>query len=488
MIRKVLLIVAISAGISKGTPPAWAQGTSFKSDSATQAASHKYEDISFLRQIFMGKNYRKTWSTPVTLPVFRLKEMGFTITELGGGQQTKSLRLKDKEGREWALRTIDKEVEKALPPLLRNTLAKKVTQDMVSAAHPYAPLTITGMACAAGIIVAQPYFFVVPDDPDFGAYREIFANTICMLEDRNPTPDKTETKSTKNLVEALLEKNTHVVDGEAVLRARLLDMLIADWDRHQDQWRWGIEKKEGETVYYAIPRDRDQAYFHSNGLLVKLAQFIALRHLVGFKHSTHRIKQLNAKSWNFDRTFLNQLDASDWERIIASFQSDLKDEVIREAVSQLPSEIYPINGAEMGQKLIDRRNTLGKDAMRYYRFLTRYVTVAGSDEAERFHITGNKDSLQLTVYRINKRDNKVIYQRTFKPEETNRLYLIGLGGDDEIKVEPTVATRIKLEVDGGKGHDNIQIQGKIKHKIYDSEADAKDYEKHLKYLLRIKDE
>jgi hypothetical protein len=488
MIKKAVWIIFIGIGFYFDIEQAAAQGTSFKNDSTTLAASNKYRNTSFFKRVFMGKNYRTAWSTPVTLPVFHLKEMGFTIKELGGGQQTKSLRLLDKEGREWALRTIDKDVEKALPPMLQNTLAERVTQDMVSAAHPYAPLTITGLAKATGVIVAEPFFFAVPDDPAFGEYRSLFANTVCMLEDRNPTPDKTETENTENVVEDLLEKQTMLIDEEGVLRARLLDMLIADWDRHQDQWRWGKKETGGKNFYYAIPRDRDQAYFQSNGLLVKIAQLISLRHLVGFTHTTHRIKQLNAKSWNFDRTFLNELNGADWQRIIAKFQTDLKDDIIKEAVSQLPPEVYPVNGATISQKLIARRNSLSVDAMRYYRFLSRYVTVLGSDEAERFHITGNKDSLTVSVYPVKEQQSKAIYQRTFYPEETHKIYLIGLAGDDKVIVDETVSTRIKLEVDGGKGEDVIDIKGKLKHKIYNSNADAKAYAKHVKNLLRIKEE
>jgi hypothetical protein len=35
-------------------------------------------------------------------------------------------------------------------------------------------------------------------------------------------------------------------------------MLIGDWDRHYDQWRWA-EYKKGQVIYRPIPRDRDQA-------------------------------------------------------------------------------------------------------------------------------------------------------------------------------------------------------------------------------------
>jgi hypothetical protein len=455
-------------------------------DSATIVASNKYGKPTFFKRLFLGKNYRTVWATEVKLPVFRMKELGFTVSELGGGQQTKSLRLKDPEGREWALRTIDKDVEGALPTWLRKTPAKAVVQDMISAAHPYAPLTITPLANALDVTVAKAYFFVVPDDPAFGEHRALFANTLCMLEDRNPTPDKTETENTENVVEDLLEKNTLGIAQKEVLRARLLDMLIADWDRHQDQWRWGITQTRNSKEYYAIPRDRDQAYFYSNGLLVKIAQLIALKHMVGFTESTGRIKSLNAKSWNFDKVFLNELTRQDWETITRQFQATLTESIIRKAVQQMPKPVYAINGAELEQKLIERNKTLLDDVLDYYKFLSSDVTVMGSDEKERFHITGNSDSLTLSSYASGTK--RLLYKRTFYPAETSRINILGLGGDDEFIVDQGADARIRLTLDGGKGNNVFNIGSNIKHKIYHSDLDAKGYQLVVKEMLKIEQE
>src|SRR5215210_7647480 len=64
-------------------------------DSVITIASDRYKAHSLLRYLFMGKNYRRVWNQPVTVPVFRLSQMRFKIEELGGGRQTKSLRLLD---------------------------------------------------------------------------------------------------------------------------------------------------------------------------------------------------------------------------------------------------------------------------------------------------------------------------------------------------------------------------------------------------------
>lgn len=457
-------------------------------DSVRMAVSHQYENPSFFGRIFLGKNYRKVWSQPVTFPVFHMKEQGFTIKELGGGQQTKSLRLLDKNGQEWALRSIDKTVlPTAVPPPLRYKFVLNVIQSMVSASYPYAPLVIPDMAQATGVVAADPVFYYVPDDPAFGEHRALFAHTICMLEDREPTPDNTETESTSDLVELLLEKPGNAVDQRATLNARLLDMLVADWDRHQDQWRWGIRDSGGVKYFYGIPRDRDQAMFLSNGLLVKFARLFGLKHMVGFSDHTRNITKLNAKSWNFDRTFLNELDAAAWQQMIRRFRSLLTDDVIRTAVRQLPPEIYALDGPEIEAKLISRRDGLLKDGMEYYEFLSENVTIIGTDATENFTISQTGDSVRVTVHTISEGKEKAVYSRSFSGDDTFEITLIGLGGDDRFQSE-NISSRIRFNIDGGKGKNSYALNGSIRKKVQDSAADAKTYEPVLKELLKIKDE
>ena len=457
-----------------------------KGDSATVAASLKYQHPSFFQRLFLGKNYRTAWATPVTVPVFHLTQMGFTIKELGGGQQTKSLQLLDRSGHGWALRTIDKDVEKALPPEYRHTLAQRVVQDMVSAAHPYAPLAIPVLAQATGVLVASPKFFFVPNDTALGEYNALFRNTLCLLEDREPTPDNSETENTGDFIETLLKNNKIQIDEIAVLRARLLDMLIGDWDRHQDQWRWGFEKDENGKKAYAIPRDRDQAFFYSKGLLVKLARLVAAKHLVGFAPTTSKLKKLNAKSWNFDRTFMNGLDEAAWRQTTEAFIAALPDTVLQAAVEKLPPEVYPLHGPLLQKKLISRRNSLLKDALRYQRFLASYVTIAGTNEPDRFVITTTKDS--ITVQQYSGADFvKRVYNRTFHRRDTYKVSIVGLGGADEFVQASGGASRIRLVLDGGTGTNVYKIKKARKLRFFNSAMDAKAYVALLKTDLKIKD-
>ena len=87
---------------------------------------------------------------------------------------------------------------KAIPRNLRGTFAEDIALELNSASHPYAPLAIPGLADALDIAAPHPELFFVPDDPSLGFYRKIFANKICMLEERHATNDTLEMKMVSN--------------------------------------------------------------------------------------------------------------------------------------------------------------------------------------------------------------------------------------------------------------------------------------------------
>lgn len=445
---------------------------SFK-DSVVISASDQYKDWNGFKKVFLGTNYRKEWNTPITLKVFNIRKEkgGLEIKSLGGGKQTKSLLLVDKNGKEWTLRTVDKDPEKALPKNLRGTLAQGIVQDMISASHPYAPLVVPDLAKAVGVIAEKPQFFFVPDDPALGYYKPLFANTVCMLEDRDPTisNSKDDSKSTGKIINKMLEDNEHHVDQGKVLNARLLDMLIGDFDRHADQWKWGTNDTGKGKLYYPIPRDRDQAFFRSDGLLVKYLKGKSMPFLQGFNKKLKDIKGLNFVAKDFDRIFLNNLDESTWQKIISNFQSELTDDVIRKAVKNLPPAIATIDADIIAGKLISRRDKLGVKGINYYKFLAERVTVTGSNKSEYFHIKNYPYGLILTAYKKNDKTDSgaIMYNRVFHDKDTKELVIYGLNGDDKFEIDDNVNSGVKLRLIGGKGNDTFNLKGNALNFVYD---------------------
>jgi hypothetical protein len=438
-------------------------------------ASRQYGKAKSLKRFFNGNNYRKEWSTPVNLKVFNVntEKGGFTIEGMGGGKQTKSLKLKDKDGKEWALRTIDKDPTAALPENFRQSFASNILQDLISAAHPYAPLAIPVLADTNNVMVFTPEFFYVPDDPSLGYYKPLFANRICMLERKDPE-EGTDSKSSFKLFNNMREDNNRTVDQEAVLRARLLDMLIADWDRHFDQWRWTTRDTGRGRTYIPIPRDRDQALSYSDGLIVKYMSSGQIPFLKGLRYHIRDINRLNTVAKDFDRLFLNNIEAHDWDKVATQFTENLTDAKIRNAIHQMPPEIYAINGDKIVDKLISRRKELKEQSLKYYRFLSKEVDVLGSNENEKFTISATNDSLTLTVYSYRKHadSNFVMYKRVFDQRVTKEIRLYGFNGDDKFEVDSGLHSSIRIRMIGGRGKDSFLMHSRLRGFIYDNTIDT----------------
>ncbi|WP_121352443.1 hypothetical protein [Flavisolibacter nicotianae] len=441
------------------------------SDSVVVNASNRYKAHSFLRHWLMGKNYRSEWEQPVTLPVLRLSATPFRIIELGGGMQTKSLKLEDDKGKTWALRTIEKDVSGAMPPLLKNSLAQKLTQDQISAAMPYGVLVIGPLAKAAGIRAAQPTIYFVADDTALGPYRSIFANTMCMLEERDPGVETS--IDTETLLRLVQKENSAVVDQKALLKARLLDMLIADWDRHYDNWRWASRDSAGLRFFEAIPRDRDWAFYSSNGLVPKLMRLVALRFLINFQEKPGYIRSLSSKAHLFDGVFLNGLAAEDWRTAIHELQQLLTDKAIENAVANLPASILTMDGESFVRKLKKRRDGLEEPVLDYYRFLAKDVQVDGSNEDELFYFLPAENGFVLRICRYAKENGReqTIYERRFLRSETYRVTINGLAGNDRFVITENVATRIRLKLNGGSGQDQYDLRGQVPTEVHDEQTE-----------------
>src|SRR5258708_13344566 len=89
-----------------------------QTDSTTAAGSTKFKNNGS-KKFWMGANYRKEWLTPVKAPVINLstEKGGLKPVKLGGGKQSRSLRVEDPSGKQYALRLIEKFItSKTLPP------------------------------------------------------------------------------------------------------------------------------------------------------------------------------------------------------------------------------------------------------------------------------------------------------------------------------------------------------------------------------------
>ncbi|MCF6171102.1 MAG: BamA/TamA family outer membrane protein [Bacteroidales bacterium] len=429
------------------------------------------------RRFIMGNNYRNIWNTPVDLPVFDIghEKGGLSIIKRGGGMQTRSLRLEDKNGKQYVLRSVNKYADKVLPENFQNTIALKPIQDAISASFPFAAITIPTLADAAGVMHTNPKIVWVPDDPRLGVYRKEMADGVFLFEER-PAGNREDVASfgfskkiisTGKVVTKTQNDHDHQIDQKSVLRARLFDMLINDWDRHDDQWRWASFKDGRQTTYRPIPRDRDQAYFVNEGFITRLALITwPTRKFQGFDYTIKDVKGLAFNARHFDRSFLTEPSLDDWLAVATDIKNKVADTVIHKAIAVLPPNIYDSTGLEIENKIKSRRNLLPHYAAEYYRFLAKAVDVTGTKEREFFKVERTENgNTRLSVYALSNKKGKVkeqLYSRDFKFDETKEIRLYGLDGKDIFWVSGSGKRGIKVRIIGGKGKDSIIDESKVR--------------------------
>jgi hypothetical protein len=442
-------------------------------DSIVVRIAPEYDHVSRAHRILFGETYRKLWAAPVKVRIIHLatEKGGLTIVEKGGGLQTKSLKLKDASGREWALRSIQKYPERALPPRLKATIAKDILQDQVATGHPFAALTVPPFAAALGIEHSNPEVVYLPDDPALGKYKADFANSVLLLEERDPL-NSTDTDNSEKVEKKLEDDTDNKVDQRMVLRARLLDLFLGDWDRHEGQWRWDKKKDESGVVYLPVPRDRDKVYYNTSGILPWLLSHQALKsNLQGFHKDVRDIAGYNFNNRYFDRYFLNQLNENDWNNEITYVTNTLTDNLIRSAVRRLPDTIYALSGEKIIKTLIERRSMLRKEALKYYQFISLRVDVPASDKNDFFEINHKDDgNVAVGIYKIKKdgSKDKISYQREFDKKVTKEIRLYGFEGNDIFTVNGTAKSPIKVRMIGGKDIDSFYVNNGLynKRKLY----------------------
>jgi hypothetical protein len=462
-------------------------------DSITVAIAPEYDEVSKSHRKWFGQNYRSLWATPVKMSVFRLNQErgGMTILKKGGGQQTKSLRLQDAEGNEWVLRTIQKDPEMALPENLRATVAKTIVQDQISASHPFGALVVPPLAEALDVPHANPEVVYLPDDPALGEFRQEFANQVYLYEEREPLKAG-DTDNTEKVLENLEQDNDNRVNQRLVLRARLLDIVTGDWDRHEDQWRWVEKKDEVGDYYLPVPRDRDQIFFTNQGIIPRIgSRKWIMPKFQGFDAEIRDIRGFNHNARYFDRLFLTELDEKDWREEVAYVQQALTDDVIDRALRRMPSPVYAQSGKELGRRMIARRNDLEKDALSYYRFLAEEVDVPASDKGEHFEVKyEDGGGVAVAIYDLDKDNSRsrLLYQRKFVPGITKEVRLYGRDGEDVFAVEGSHSSPIKLRLIGGGEADSFTVDKAFSNrgKLYIYDRDDKENTFPKPALARLK--
>ena len=461
-----------------------------------KAAIYSKEEVSksTVFKALWGNRYRKYYGTEVTAPVVNLDTLygGLEFLKLGGGHQSKSLHFKTKSGKRYVVRALRKSATVYLQAIafkdqyiegqFEDSMVEDILLDFYTGSHPYAPFAIGELSKAVKLFHTNPVMYYVPKQPALGKHNDAFGDALYMIEEHVSSTHKDLESfglpdaiiSTDKLVKKLRKNDKDVVDSDTYIRARLFDMVLGDWDRHLDQWRWAAFKndKTGKTLYKPIPRDRDQAFsIMGDGAIMQLLTRIVppLKLLEGFAPDIRNVKGYNSRPFFLDMMLLNLTDKKQWETQVQLLQNYLTPAVINKALKQFPEEVQDATVLKIKKTLLSRLKHLPQIANTYYQHINRTPIITGTDKDDVFTIERKPNGVtKITGARlITGKKDRVFFSKAYNKKDTKDIWIYGLDDKDQFKVFGTGNPTIQIRLIGGQNNDVYTIKNGKKVKVYD---------------------
>jgi hypothetical protein len=448
-----------------------------------------------------GEHYRKYYGMPIEAPTANLSELdgGYKPFREGGGNQSNSLRLMSQDGQEYVMRGVKKSAVRFLNNVafkkstfgneLNNTLPEKFLLDFYTANHPFTPFSVGNMADKINIFHSNPRLYYIPKQQALGNYNMNYGDEMYMVEERFSSDPKTlaslnnakDIVSTEDVLKNLNKNYKYSIDQESYIRARIFDMLIGDWDRHSDQWKWAEYEEGNKVIYKPIPRDRDQAFSKYDGNAFKIIMNIpAIRHIKTFKEDLKSVKWLAVEPYPLDLAFLKGSNEEDWIAQAKYIQEHLTDKDIDEAFNNVPKEVKDETIADIQRKLKLRKAKLQSYATQYFNVLQEKVPLAGTINPDKFVITKTGKSVNVKQYKLdkNKENPELVFEKTYDDSKTKELWIYGLEDDDIYEVSGDGNPKMNIRLIGGYNHDTYNVADGSRVKIYDFKSQKNTYNTH----------
>lgn len=447
------------------------------------------------QKAFTGQRYRLEWAIPVRVPVALLDtlEGGLRIDAKQSAHQSFTLYLHNAANAAYTLKPLVQIPFRHIPDIYQNTIIADFAADLGSAYHPYAPLTISILAHAAGLSYNPVQLVYLPPQKALGSFNPSLSNQLYYLQ-RLPVPADADTSatwvSTPQMLALLQKDSRNQVDAATYLRYRLLDMLLGISNRDAWSWHWLAKPTTTGTVYVPVPEGYESAYALYEGRLLTVAKILApIKHLVPFEKQMPDPAKLNERSLHLDRRLTSSLDEDAWQAAAVQLRTALTDAVLQAAVQQMPAAVQTVSGGTIVAKLKSRRNALEAYAQRYYDLLAGKVDVLASEVPEQIRIQGLPGKgITISMYQLNEAgqpSSTPFFERTFRTGETSEINLYGVGGQDRFIAAGSLDKNIRLRIIGGLQQDSVfnsSRGGKLA--VYDDRSNNFVYKSQSRFHLR----
>jgi|TARA_R110002020_G_scaffold191187_1_gene390912 hypothetical protein len=450
-----------------------------------------------------GRKYKDAYATPITAKVAILDSLygGLSVVRENNTKDYKSLLLKDTFGNLYNMRALTKQALRyfedgevstnqnpSVPVSEKQQDSDFETPDtygseFYTASHPYAAMAVPTLADSINIFNNKPNLVYVPKQRALKDYNSDYGDElyyISVAPSENNEGDRIfqyarDIETTDDILLKLRKGGKVRIDEETYIKSRLFDMLIGDWDREPDHWRWALYYSKGkDSVYVPIARNRDDAFASLDGDILDAARSIFgssnLRHV--YTENLTDFKWFNEEGIILDRALLQRTTESQWKFVANQIQTQLSDTVIDLAFQNVPIETRGETLDEVIKILKARRDNLVSIAEAYYAYFNKLRTVAGTDGRNYFEIDRMPNGdVQIREFNNNGGSKGSLEKElTFKKGKTDQIWVYGLHGDDVFEAEGSGKSGILVRLIGGHGNDSYSIKNGKRIRIYDHKS------------------
>ena len=464
-----------------------------------------------LHKFLWGERYRKYYSTPITAKIVYLDTLlgGLTPFRKGGGNQSKTLQLVSSNGKRYVLRALKKQASQYIQATLfkdqyvenqlKNTASENLIKDIFTGAHPYAPFTIVTLSEAIDLPHLNSKLYYIPKQESLGNFNNEFGDELYLFEE-HASDGHNELAlgnftgniiNTMDLINKIHSDESIAIDERTYIKARLFDMLIGDWDRHQDQWRWLEIRENNKTIYSPLPRDRDQPFSKMSdgfilGSAVKLIPQIRL--IRNYESNLMDVKGFNTESFPLDIALITHSGKTIWDEEVRLIQNNITDKIIDKAFRNIPKEVNDETTDEIKKTLKYRRKNLQKIADKYYKLLFKNVVITGTNKDDYIKVNINeRDEVSVSISR--KKGTTIkdeFHNKTYYPATTKEIWIYGLDDDDTFDVKGR-SNKIKIRLIGGQNNDEFNIENGKNTIIYDYKSKKNKTDNIANATLKLQD-
>ena len=437
-----------------------------ETDSVTIAANPKLH-ASGLHRFLFGSLWRDVWTTPVKVEIMNLDSSAGSLTfdrmllRTHQGNVTRSLLFKDKNGNAHTFTLINQDSNSSFPPELSDLLPQDIIDDQKSTLNPFASLIVAPILQVTGLAFRDTRLISLPNDKHGKDYNIQTGGRLGILEGpwhapfTNNMPHQTDLFETSSMLESLENDLHNKADELQYLKARLIDILLGDWDRSPDQWCWLKVQTPENIIWEPVPLTHRQALNRLNGLLPTLAG-LAFPQLEHCGENISSVENITLTGRALDRRLLISYPKQTWDSLATWIQNQISDSVLMKAISNLPVPIGEKEGKSILHLLQARRAQLPKAADEFYKLSSAYVEISGSNKAERAEIRRiGKHMVSVAMYDCVDTSHIPVYHRLFHDDYTKEIRLLLLDGDDSTIIEGEKNGTMKIIVDGGNGKNTL---------------------------------